>query len=72
MTRRPWRLHAARATLSSPHLFVLPSLNKSNPCAAQNLALLTDSCPQILLESPKKAAKTVARKPAKKDAKKAA
>ena len=48
MTRRPWRLHAARAPFPFRHLFALPSLRKSNPYTTKNLAILTRFYPQIL------------------------
>src|SRR5208337_2578729 len=54
MTRRPWRLYAARATFPFPQLLVLPSLEKSNRYAARkHQRLFTAFHPQILLKTPK-------------------
>src|SRR5208283_5221038 len=55
MTRRPWRLYAARATFPFPQLLVLPSLEKSNRYAARkHQRLFTAFHPQILLKTLKK------------------
>ena len=48
MTRRLWRLYAARAALSFRHLFALPSLNKSNPDITKHLTIFSRFYPQIL------------------------
>src|SRR5208283_5161310 len=55
MTRRPWRLYAARATFPFPQLLVLPSLEKSNRYAARkHQRLFTAFHPQILLKTQEK------------------
>ena len=50
MTRRPWRLHAARAAFlfSSHHLFALPSLRKSDFYTTTYLTIRNRFYPQIL------------------------
>ena len=54
MTRRPWRLYAARATSPFPHLFVLPSLKNPIPTLPENPALLAAFLPTNSAEDPEK------------------